>query len=95
MKKNTKFSSPFSHPMWFIIVLVKVQLLTYMNISPIVDDLARVGVLSRLRISSSPPVLLASCVHAALENEGRKNLVLKDDVMMTSWTRGQFGVDFE
>jgi len=81
--------------MWFIIVLVKVQLLTYMNISPIVDDLARVGVLSRLRISSSPPVLLASCRHVALENEGRKNLVLKDDVMMTSWTRGQFGVDFE
>jgi len=55
-----------------------------MNISPIVDDLARVGVLSRLRISSSPPVLLASCRHVALENEGRKNLVLKDDVMMTS-----------
>jgi len=73
--KDTKIS-PFSHPMWFIIVLVEVQLLTYMNISPIVDGLARVGVLSRLRISS-PPVLLASCTHSALENEGRKNLVLK------------------
>jgi len=82
--------------MWFIIVLVKVQLLTYMNISPIVDDLARVGVLSGLRIPSSSPVFLASCRHTALENEGRKNLVLKDDVMMTSSrTRGQFGVDFE
>lgn len=68
-----------------------------MNISPIVDDLARVGVLSGLRIPSSSPVFLASCRHTALENEGRKNLVLKDDlVMMTSSrTRGQFGVDFE
>jgi len=55
-----------------------------MNIVPISAGLARVGVLPWLGIPS-PPVLLASCTHAALD-EGRKSIVLKDcgDVIMTS-----------